>query len=168
MQNAYEIGEALRTQSWAGGDDYGTLATNAMDWFERCMQLNPYEAYAPLRYGMCLDWVGRHDEAQAYFNRAAELDPNGYFTVAHVGWHYMQIGNYAAAQPWFELSSRLKWPGNTIATSSLGTHQRPIVRRRDQHLATPPQTTAKVAAALVFPMNPPLARCPGLRFTFPV
>jgi len=119
FDNAYELGEAQRTQSWLGGDNYGQLATNAMQWYRRVIQLNPYDPRGPLRYGMCLDWVGRHDEAQSYFDRAAELDPNGYYTVAHVGWHYVQVENYAAAKPWFELSRRLYWTSNTIADTYL-------------------------------------------------
>ena len=56
---------------------------------------------------MCLDWLGRHDEAGPYFSQAEALDPNGYYTVAIVGWHYVQIGDYAAAKPWLERSLRL-------------------------------------------------------------
>jgi len=119
FETACEIGEGWRKQSWAGGSDYGTLATNAMTWFQRCLQLNPYEAKAAVGLGMCLDWLGRPEEAQRHFDRATELDPNGYYTVAQVGWHYMQIQNYAAARPWFELSSRLKWPTNEIAANYL-------------------------------------------------
>lgn len=119
FENAYELGEALRLQSWEGGENYGALATNAMTWYQRSMQLNRHDANGPLRYGMCLDWLDRHDEAQPWFDRAAELDPNGYYTVAHVGWHYVQIENYAAARPWFELSRLLMWKSNTIADSYL-------------------------------------------------
>lgn len=119
FENAYELGEALRLQSWEGGENYGALGTNAMTWYQRSMQLNRHDANAPLRYGMCLDWLGRHDEAQPWFDRAAELDPNGYYTVAHVGWHYVQIENYAAARPWFELSRRLMWKSNTVADTYL-------------------------------------------------
>ena len=56
---------------------------------------------------MCLDWLDRHDQAGTYFSQAEALDPNGYYTVAIVGWHYVQIGDYAAAKPWFERSLRL-------------------------------------------------------------
>ena len=84
----------------AGGDDFGVLATNAMTWYERAMRANPHDANSPLRYGMCLDWLGRQAEAQPWFDRAAELDPNGYYTVAHVGWHYVQLEDFAAARPW--------------------------------------------------------------------
>ncbi len=124
-ETAYAIGEAYRTQSWEGGANYPELAARAMKWFSRCMTLNPYDGYGYLRYGMCLDWLDRHAEAGPYFNKADELDPNGSFTAANVGWHYVQIENYAAAKQWFERSLRLEGKDNTIAASYLG-----IVRQK--------------------------------------
>ena len=52
-------------------------------------------------------------------NKADELDPNGYFTMANVGWHYVQSGDYAAARPWFERSLRLQWKSNDMAVAYL-------------------------------------------------
>ncbi len=119
FETAYSIGEALRTQSFEGGENYRELATNAMTWFERTMELNRFDPYGPLRYGMCLDWLGQKEQSQRYFDLAAELDPNGYYTVAHVGWHYFQLGDYAAAKPWFQRSRNLMWKSNVIADSYL-------------------------------------------------
>jgi len=118
-QTAYEIGECYRVQSWEGGDDYADLARQAMTWFARARELNPYDGYSSLRYGMCLDWLGEFDKSWPYFSRAEELDPNGYYTVAHVGWHYVQLGNFAAARPWFERSLRLEAENNPIARNYL-------------------------------------------------
>jgi O-antigen ligase len=119
FEAAYGAGEAWRTQSFEGGDNHRELATNAMTWFERTMQLNRHDAFSPLRYGMCLDWLGRHEEAEAYYYRATELDPNSYYITAHVGWHYLQVENYAAAKSWFERSRRLMWRENPIADTYL-------------------------------------------------
>jgi len=74
---------------------------------------------------MCLDWLEKHDEARPYFNRADALDPNGYYTAANIGWHYVQAGNYAAARPWLERSLRLD--GNDIARFYLDTVERKLV-----------------------------------------
>jgi tetratricopeptide (TPR) repeat protein len=63
--------------------------------------------------------LGRFDDAERYFNKAEELDPNGYFTVAFIGRHYVELGDYAAARPWFERSLRLQWKSNDIAFSYL-------------------------------------------------
>ena len=37
-----------------------------------------------------------------YFAEAEKLDPNGYLTVANVGWHKMHIGEYAEAKRYFD------------------------------------------------------------------
>lgn len=115
--NAYELGEALRLQSWEGGEDYAELAGLALKQFARAAQLNPHDGYNFLRTGMCLDWIREHEKAEPFFQRAAELDPNGFFTSDYMGWHYVQTKDYAAAKVWFERSRRLNWFENTIADS---------------------------------------------------
>jgi O-antigen ligase len=114
-ETAYAIGEAFRVQSWEGGDDYAELAAKAMDWFKRGMKLNPYDGYNYMRHGMCLDWLDRHEEAEPFFAEAVRLDPNGYFTAANVGWHYVQLADYAAAREWLQRSRRLQGDDNPIA-----------------------------------------------------
>ena len=127
FKTAYNIGECFRTQSFDGGQNYEDLAKTAMQWYARGMKLNPHDGYNYLRYGMCLDWLEKHDEAGPYFNRADALDPNSYYTAANIGWHYVQAGNYAAARPWLERSLRLEWHGNTIARFYLDTVERKLV-----------------------------------------
>jgi len=124
FETTYSLGEAYRVQSWQGNDDYVALARKAMQWYERGMNLNPHHSHNFLRYGMCLDWMGRQNESGPYFERADQLDPNGYFTAANIGWHYVQVANYAAARPWFERSRRLEWKDNQIAVSYLELAER--------------------------------------------
>jgi O-antigen ligase len=119
FETAYACGEGLRTESWEGNSNYAQLASAAMEWFDRSMKLNRYDGYTYLRYGMCLDWLGQTDKARPYFDRAVELDPNGYFTAAYMGWHYFQTGDYAAARSWLERSYRLHAEENVIANSYL-------------------------------------------------
>ncbi len=119
FETAYNIGECYRMQSFEGGSDYETLAKTAMQWFERAQKLNPYDGYNDLRYGMCLDWLDRHVEAGNYLSRAEALDPNNYFIIANIGWHYVQINDYAAARPWLKRSVRLQWQDNPIANTYL-------------------------------------------------
>lgn len=122
---AYEIGEAYRLQSFQGGPDYASQAETAMRWYARAKALDRFDGYADLRTGMCLDWLGRSPAAEKYYRAAEALDPNGYFTAANIGWHYFQIGDYAAAREWFERSLRLEWQENVIARSYLDlTNQR--------------------------------------------
>ncbi|MGA2179280.1 MAG: O-antigen ligase family protein [Verrucomicrobiota bacterium] len=127
FETAYNIGEAYRVQSFDGGQNYEDLAKTAMQWYARGMKLNPHDGYNYLRYGMCLDWLEKHDEAGPYFNRADALDPNSYYTGANIGWHYVQAGNYAAARPWLERSLRLDGRGNDMARFYLDTVERKLV-----------------------------------------
>jgi O-antigen ligase len=117
FETAYQIAEFYRIQSFQGGEDYQSQAQTAMDWYLRAMKLNQFDGYNYLGYGMCLDWLGRHDETGPYYDRAEALDPNGYFTVANIGWHYVQVGDYPAARAWFDRSRRLNWDNNVIAHS---------------------------------------------------
>jgi tetratricopeptide (TPR) repeat protein len=95
-----------------GGDDADTLAQKAMLWYGRGTNTNPYDCYNYLKFGQCLDYLGRTNEALPYFLRADELDPNGYFTSALVGWHYREIGDFAACRAWSERSLRLERTNN--------------------------------------------------------
>jgi O-antigen ligase len=119
FDTAYNIGEAYRIQSFEGGPDYAAQAETAMRWYARARHLDCYYGYNDLRTGMCLDWLDRHAEAGAFYRRAESLDPNGYFTVANIGWHYVQVGDYLAAREWLERSLRLEWDQNVIGRSYL-------------------------------------------------
>jgi tetratricopeptide (TPR) repeat protein len=116
---AFTNAEAFRIQSFQGNSNYRELALKAMEWYARGMKLNRYDGYNYLGYGMCLDWLERHSEAKPYFERAYQLDPNGYFTLVFIGRHYVEMGQYAAAKPWFERSLRLQWKDNPIAENYL-------------------------------------------------
>ncbi len=116
---AYKIGEAYRVQSLDGPENYKELAAKAMQWFERGMKLNKWDGYNFLRYGWCLDWTGRQSESQPYFSKAEELDPNGYFTMAYIGLHFIELSDFAAAKPWLERSLRLDRQNNSMAQRSL-------------------------------------------------
>jgi O-antigen ligase len=127
FETTYRLGEELRIQSWKGDTNYVELAERALQWFQRGMQLNRYDPYNYLRYGMCLHWLERHAETGPYFKRAHELDPNNFFICAHLGWHYVQLGDYAAAKPWFERSIRLK---SFFDQNPIAFHYLEIVNRR--------------------------------------
>lgn len=110
----YAIGEALRHWSWQGDEGYEKVAEEAAGWFQRGMQLNPYDPYNYMKLGMCLDLLGRHTGAAPLFEEAVRRDPNNYYVAAHYGWHFVQTGDYAAAKHWFERSIQIKWWDNPL------------------------------------------------------
>jgi len=136
-QTAYDLGEIFRVQSFNGGQNFEAQAKTAMEWYARGMKLDPYDGYDYLRYGMCLDWVGRHAEAGPYFSRAEALDPNGYYTVANVGWHYVQVEDYAAARSWLARSMRLHWQENVIGRSYLEITERQLIGNASRQSPSP-------------------------------
>lgn len=116
-ETACALGEVFRGQSSEGDLDYRELTLKAMEWFDRSRKLNPWNATSELGYGWCLDWLGRSGEAIPCFDRAEQLDPNGYSTMARIGLHYVQVANYAAARPWLERSLHLQ-PKDNLSTAS--------------------------------------------------
>jgi O-antigen ligase len=134
-ETVYNLGETLRQISWEGADDYAQWAQQAMDWFKLAMPLNPYDPYSRLRYGMCLHWIGQHAAAQPYFDQALELDPNSYYMLAHMGWHYFQLERYVEARRYFMRSHRLNWWNNPMTLSYL----RVIEEREKEKAALAPR-----------------------------
>jgi len=120
-QTAFDIGDLYChwAQEPAEGQDVGESATNGMRWLAQSMALNPYDARSCVDYGVCLDLVDRHADADAYFDKAWQRDPNNYFVTAYIGWHYVQKGDFAAARPWFVRSLHLEWKENVIPTTYL-------------------------------------------------
>ncbi len=138
-QTAFEIGEMLRVVSFNGGDDSEAQANEAIDWYSRVIKLDPHYGYAYLRTGMCLDWLGKHAEAEPYISEAERHDPNGFFTVANIGWHYVQTGDYAAAREWFRRSLFLEGgENNTIAHTYLDLVEQKLQDRASGKVALPP------------------------------
>jgi O-antigen ligase len=138
FQTAYAIGECYRMQSFDGGQNYEALAKTAQGWYERVWKLNRFDAYSPLRYGMCLDWLDQHDAAEIYFHNADTLDPNNYFIGANIGWHYAQAGDYAAARPWLQRSLRLEPHENPIAESYLALVEKKLIENASGKNRFPP------------------------------
>ncbi len=125
FETTFRIGEELRKEALEGNLGYENLARQAMEWYARGMKLNPHDGYNYLFHGVCLDLLDRQKESPKYFQHAEALDPNGYFTMAYIGRHYVEAGNLAAARSYFERSQRLQWIENPIAESYLE-----IVNRR--------------------------------------
>jgi tetratricopeptide (TPR) repeat protein len=111
---AYKLGECFRTQSLDGGENYVKLAQTALGFYAQGIRLNPHDALCQLCSGMCLDWLEHHADAEKYYETAESLDPNGNFVVSNIGWHYVQMGDYAAARQWFMRANTLaNWSNDT-------------------------------------------------------
>jgi O-antigen ligase len=125
----YEIGECHRLMSWQGTAGWEAAAMEAMQWYRRADRINPYSPYPALHIGMCLDWLGHHELAGAWFAEAFSRDPLNYRVNALYGWHAFQRGDLAEAQSWFERSLAIKvWP-NPIAERYLRIVRRTLAER---------------------------------------
>jgi tetratricopeptide (TPR) repeat protein len=152
-ETAYAIGENYRMRSWQGGDDYRQLAGEAMQWFEKGMRLNPWDPYNFIRYGMCLHWIGSHEKAEAYFKKAYKLDPNGFYTVAHMGWHYVQLEDWIKASEYFRRSWELNYQDNPIASTYLSLVTPRISEQRSKQQMPKNQTASVGVQPAAAPAN---------------
>lgn len=116
-ENTYNLGENLRLASLQGNPGYEEQARQALQWYAKSMASNPLDAFVPMRYGMCLDWLGETNEATVWFNLAEKLDPKSSQVAYFVGRHYVELNDLPAAKQWFERSGYL-WP-NDLAIQSL-------------------------------------------------
>ena len=119
FETAGMLGEIHRRRAADSGSTARKVELKkAAAWLRQAIVLNPYDAYSHARLGMALDQLGQTDKAGEYFDRAEQLDRNGYLTVANVGWHKMHIGEYEEAKRYFErVSPPLEYivqnPGST-------------------------------------------------------
>ncbi|HYE33566.1 MAG TPA: O-antigen ligase family protein [Methylomirabilota bacterium] len=129
-KTSYALGENLRTRSFQGFTGYEKLGTEAMDHFKRAWELNPYDAYSYMRYGMCLHWLGRGSEAEDYFVKANELDQNNTFFAAHYGWHFFQLADYETARHWLKRSMDLTWGYNDLAVTYFHAAEKKLAEKQ--------------------------------------
>jgi len=101
------LGDYLWSLSLDEGPDYLQRAKQAMTWYARAMQLNPFDAYAPTGCGLCLDKLGRTAEATPYFEVAHRNDPHNCYIALEQGRHCVELGDYAAARLWIEDSRKV-------------------------------------------------------------
>lgn len=109
-QTAYDLGETLRLRATLVTTGAEGWAEEAVTWFRRAVELNPYNRSNHLGLGRALALLDRHDEAAAAFQQALKVDPNGRVTSFYLGWHALSTGDHAAAWEWFQKSLRQGWP----------------------------------------------------------
>lgn len=118
-ETPFMLGELYRLRSFQSEQDYVEQAEIAIKWFKTTLQINPYDALAQTRLGMCLDWLDQPDEAWKCYESALKLDPNGFHPPSVIGWHYLQLDDLNAAKPWFELSFSRRTYDNDLSSQSL-------------------------------------------------
>jgi O-antigen ligase len=106
----YRMGEYFWGLSLLEGPDYLDRAKQAMTWYAKAMQLNPYDGYPPVACGMCLDRIGHTWEATPYFEMAHQNDPHNTYIALEEARHSIELGDLAAAKKWFNDS--FKWDGD--------------------------------------------------------
>jgi O-antigen ligase len=99
-QTWLDLGEDLRYRSFEGAEDFETLALQSIEAFKRVTVLDPFDPYGFADQGMCLAWIGRHEEAAPLMAKATELDPNGKHVMAVRGWQQFQAGHLEQAAIW--------------------------------------------------------------------
>jgi tetratricopeptide (TPR) repeat protein len=98
----YLLGAYLLRLSAQDGRTDVDLVKQAMPWFAKAMQLNRFDAYAPVRYGMCLDRLGQTQAATPYFEVGARNDPQNNEIDLQAGRHCIEMGDYAVAKQWLD------------------------------------------------------------------
>lgn len=116
---AQKLGDLYRLHGFLGKSDYLEFAQRAVRWYQLGIANNPYNNYNYTGWGMVLDFLGKHAEAEPLFFKADAVDPNGYFTSALIGRHFVESGEYANARPWLERSLFLFRKDNVVASSNL-------------------------------------------------
>ena len=96
-ESALMIGELIREEAWRGEEGYRELAREALGWFERGTQLNPWDSHGYLKVGMTLHWLDEHERAGEYFDKALQIDPKSSFVLGFYGWHLLQLGDLEGA-----------------------------------------------------------------------
>jgi len=97
----FRLGEGYWDMASQGDRGYQGDTLEAMRWYSRALLNNSIYAQAWLQYGICLDWLDRHQDASFYFDRALELDPNGWYPAFCAAKHLVELNELAKAKEMF-------------------------------------------------------------------
>lgn len=118
-RTAFELGENFRRLSFGGDSDWRKQAATAIQWLEKALALNPYDAHAHLRLAQTLNWTGDKDRATKAFDQALRLGPNDVAVANAVAWFLLNNGRAAEAKPLLEASLKWNWWDNWAAKDYL-------------------------------------------------
>ncbi len=106
---SFNLGEYHWGIADQGDKGYQAQTFEAMRWYSKAIMANPLNSLGWVQYGVCLDWLDRHQEADLYFRRAHELDPNGWYTAFCIGRHLVDMGRLEEAKKSFEFAYNWIW-----------------------------------------------------------
>jgi len=139
FETAYDIGEAYRIQSFGGRAGLCGAGGNGHPLVCVRQTTRSVSTATTICAPGCASTGWTATRRPGHFNsRAESLDPNGYFTVANIGWHYVQTGDYLAAREWLERSVRLEWDRNVIGHSYLELVDQKLVENASGKNPLPP------------------------------
>ncbi len=97
----FDLGSTYWSVANQGAKGYERDTLEAMQWYSRAILANPLKAVSWLQYGVCLDWMDRHQEADFYFTRARALDTNGWYVTFCQGKHLVELNRLSEAKELF-------------------------------------------------------------------
>jgi O-antigen ligase len=115
----YLLGEELRVVSKEGNPGYETQAREAIQWFGKGAQVNPFDPRCPLRIGMSMDWLDRSKEATPYFQKAEDMDTNNYYIAMEFARHYVALGDFPKAKQWLQRTFQIKYDEEDTAVARM-------------------------------------------------
>jgi O-antigen ligase len=134
FENAARIGEGYRLAALNDPTNAPALLDTARRWFQRGEKLNPHYSLSYLGQARTLDDLDRPDEAEPFYVAAETHDPNGAFTAAIFGWHYLQVRNYTAARIWLLRAAYLHHTEDPFITQCLQVAERELaINAGSQH-----------------------------------
>ncbi len=102
----YLMGDYLWRSSLANDRVDVDQIKQAKTWYAAAMQLNKFDAYAPVGCGMCLDRLGQTQAATPYFEVAARNDPENNDIALEEARHCIELGDLATAEKWLDATRR--------------------------------------------------------------
>ena len=130
-ESALMIGELIRQEAWRGEEGYQDLAREALGWFERGIQLNPWDSHGYLKAGMCLHWLDDHEKAGDHFDKGLKMDPKSSFVLGFYGWHLLQLGDLEGAHKYLAEGYSYYRKENTMAKKYLDFVERKLAEQRE-------------------------------------
>ena len=98
FDTALMIGELIRLEGWKGEPGWEKHVRQALQWFEKGIELNPWDSHGYVKAGMCLHWLNEPEKAGERFDYALKIDPQSSFVLGLYGWHLLQLGDLEGAR----------------------------------------------------------------------